>query len=318
MRIAVVCGGPSAEAEVSRVSGQCVADGLARRGHDIALMELSPRLAEDFAKFAPDTVAPMLHGVPGEDGSVQAFLDVLGLSYVGSGHAACATAIHKSLTKLVARRSNLPVAEDFSVRRGDDLAAISKESIARFGASIVVKPDTQGSALGVRLLHEMTPARLHAELEDTIDAHEQLLIEPFVRGAELTVGVLDEHGVGPRAFPVIEIRTPENAWYDYEHRYAAGLSTHLVPAPIPEADAARMQAAAVTLHEALGCKDLSRTDFIRAASGEMVLLEINNLPGMTPTSLYPDGARAIGIDFDELVERLAISAMARGPSIHWP
>ena len=318
MRIAVVCGGPSPEAEVPRVSGRCVADGLARCGHDIARVELSFRLAADLAECAPDAVVPMLHGVPGEDGSVQAFLDVLGLPYVGSGHAASATAIHKSLTKLVARRANLPVADDFIVRRGDDLAAISEASIARFGASVVVKPDTQGSALGVSLLHEITAARLHAELESAVDGHEQLLIEPFVQGAELTVGVLDEHGDEPRAFPVIEIRTPERAWYDYEHRYAAGLSTHLVPAPIPESDAAIMQAAAITLHAALGCKDLSRTDFIRSSSGEIVLLELNNLPGMTPTSLYPDGAQAIGIDFDALVERLVLSAVARGPAINWP
>jgi len=317
MRIAVVCGGPSPEAEVSRVSGRCVADGLARRGHDIALFELSPHLTDDLAEFAPETVVPMLHGAPGEDGSVQAFLDMLGYAYVGSGQAASATAIHKSLTKLVARRANLPVADDFTVRRGDDLKAISEISIARFGTSLAIKPDAQGSALGVRLLHEMTSASLRAELESAISEHEQLLIEPFVRGAELTVGVLDEHGSAPVAFPVIEIRTPESTWYDYEHRYAEGLSTHLVPAPISEADATLMQDAALTLHAQLGCKELSRTDFIRSTDGEIILLELNNLPGMTPTSLYPDGARAIGIDFDELVERLVMSAKARGPAINW-
>ncbi|MCY4200111.1 MAG: D-alanine--D-alanine ligase [Gammaproteobacteria bacterium] len=317
MRVAIVCGGPSPEAEVSRVSGQCFADGLHRRGHHVTRLELSPRLADDLAACAPEVVVPMLHGVPGEDGSVQAFLDVLGYAYVGSGHAASATAIRKSLTKLVARRARLPVADDFIVRRGDDTAAMSRDSIAHLGTSLVVKPDTQGSALGVRLLHDMTSASLHAELDSAMSAYDQLLIEPFMDGAELTVGVLDEYGAEPVAFPVIEIRTPESAWYDYEHRYAAGLSTHLVPAPIPEGDAKRMQDAAVALHTAIGCTDLSRTDFIRSPSGEVVLLELNNLPGMTPTSLYPDGASAIGIGFDELVERLATSAKARGPAIKW-
>ena len=317
MQVAVICGGPSPEAEVSRVSARCFAQGLQARGHETRILELSPGIAGELAEFAPHTVVPMLHGVPGEDGSVQALLDILGYAYVGSGQAASATAIKKSLTKLVARRAGLPVTEDLMVARGDDLKRASEESLARFGRALAVKPDSQGSALGVRLLHDTTQAHLHAELVDAARDHEHLLIEPLVAGAELTVGVLDLHGDSAVAFPVIEIRTPESTWYDYKHRYGAGLSEHLVPAPIPEADAKRLQDAALELHKLLGCKDFSRSDFIRAPDGEIILLELNNLPGMTPTSLYPDGARAIGIDFDELVERLVVSASARGPAITW-
>ena len=317
MRVAVISGGPSPEAGVSRVSGRCVAEALERRGHEVIVLELLPSIAEAVAEFAPETVIPMLHGIPGEDGSVQAFLDILGYSYVGSGHAASSTAMHKSLTKAVARRAGLPVTDDVLLTCVDDLTIAGDEILTRLGRNVVLKPDTQGSALGVRLLRNVTAETLHAELIASLAEHEQLLIEPLVNGAELTVGVLDVHGGSPMAFPVIEIRTPENAWYDYEHRYDANLSEHLVPAPIPQADATRLREAALELHRLLGCRDLSRIDFIRSPSGEVVLLELNNLPGMTPTSLYPDGARAISIEFDDLVERLVVSAKARGASIQW-
>ena len=317
MRVAVICGGPSPEAEVSRVSGRCFAEGLAARGHETRLIELSPQMTEQLAEFAPHTVAPMLHGVPGEDGSVQAFLDILGYAYVGSGHGASASAIRKSLTKLIARRAGLPVADDLMITRGDDLTTACEASLALLGDALVIKPDCQGSALGVRLLREVTAERLHSELVIAMQDHECLLIEPLVAGAELTVGVLDLHGESPVAFPVIEIRTPESTWYDYDHRYAQGLSEHLLPAPIPEEDARRLQDAALELHRLLGCRDLSRTDFIRAPDGQVVLLELNNIPGMTPTSLYPDGAKAIGMTFDDLADRLVKSARARGPEINW-
>ena len=316
-RVAVVCGGPSPEAEVSRVSGRCVGEALEERGHLAQLIELTPRLPNDLAKFAPDTVAPILHGAPGEDGTVQALLDILGYSYIGSGQAASATAIHKSLTKAIARRAGLPVAEDLLVTRGDDLQATSQNVLHSLGGSLAIKPDDQGSALGVRLLREVGADQLREQLREALSTHERVLVEPFLQGAELTVGVLDLYGEAATAFPVIEIRTPQNTWYDFHHRYAPGASEHLMPAPIPEGAARELQAHAIELHRLLGCKDLSRTDFIRAPSGETIMLELNSVPGMTPTSLYPDGARAIGIEFDDLLERLVVSAVARGPAINW-
>lgn len=317
LRVAVVCGGPSPEAEVSRVSGGCVCDALKERGHLVELIELTPRLPHDLAEFSPDAVAPLLHGAPGEDGSVQASLDILGYPYIGSGHAASATAIHKSLTKAIARSAGLPVARDVVVTRGDNLRAVSHEAWRSLGPSLVIKPDDQGSALGVEFLRDAGAEALRDRLDQALSLHQRVLVEPFVEGAELTVGVLDLHGEDPVAFPVIEIRTPENTWYDFHHRYTPGESEHLMPAPISEQAASELRGHALALHRLLGCQDVSRTDFIRTASGEIVLLELNNLPGMTPTSLYPDGARAIGIEFDDLVERLLLSAIARGPAINW-
>jgi D-alanine-D-alanine ligase len=140
-----------------------------------------------------------------------------------------------------------------------------------------------------------------------------VLVEPFVLGMEVTVGVLDLHGTAARAFETIEVRTPQGTWYDYEHRYTAGQSEHVIPARVSAACRERLQRIALAAHSALGCVDLSRADFIVTDAEEIVLLEVNTLPGMTPTSLYPDGARALGLEFVQLVDALVDSALARGP-----
>ncbi len=139
-----------------------------------------------------------------------------------------------------------------------------------------------------------------------------VLVEPFVLGTEVTVGVLDLHGKSAHVFPTIEVRTPSGTWYDYTHRYTAGESEHVIPAGVDEKTRHRLQDIALAAHEALGCVDLSRADFIVTDAQEIVLLEVNTLPGMTPTSLYPDGARAIGLTFEVLVDSLVRSALERG------
>ncbi len=342
LRVAVILGGPSPEAEVSRISGQCVGAALESAGYRVELIELSQYLTQDLASFAPDVVAPILHGTPGEDGSVQALLDLLGYAYLGSSQAASTIAMHKSLTKSVARRAGLSLARDILVVRregatdshllspattqadtlpvtGDkDVRDASMAILTALGTSLALKPDDQGSALGVRLLRETDEQQLQASLQEALNLHERVLIEPLIQGAELTVGVLDVHGEAAVAFPVTEIRTPENTWYDFHHRYTHGKSEHLTPAPIPASVAAALQAQAVELHQQLGCRDLSRVDFMCTPEGELFLLELNSIPGMTPTSLYPDGARAIGIEFEALMHRLIVSAHSRGPTIDWP
>jgi D-alanine-D-alanine ligase len=129
----------------------------------------------------------------------------------------------------------------------------------------------------------------------------------------VTVGVLDLHGLTPKAFPAIEITTPEGSWYDYEHRYTPGASEHVIPARVGTGILERLERIALAAHEVLECRDLSRADFIVTDTDDIRLLEVNTIPGMTPTSLYPDGARASGVDFEELVDRLVRSALARGP-----
>ncbi len=307
--IAVLMGGPSAEAEVSRRSAAEVASALQQSGFKAELVELDATVTAALMALSPDVVFPALHGPPGEDGTVQGYLEILGLPYVGSGVHGSAAAMDKALAKAVFRRVGLPVAEDLVFPSGADPAAAAESVLAKLGDRVVIKPLAQGSAIGVTPI--ANGGDLRAPLEAALALGDGVLVEPYVLGREITVGVLDLDGEKARAFPVIEIRTAADEWYDYENRYAVGGSEHVIPAPMPDSLTASLQRIALEAHEALGLRDLSRADFIVTDSDEIVLLEVNSLPGMTPTSLYPDGARAIGINFPELVAELVRSAAAR-------
>lgn len=309
LTIAVLMGGNSAEAEVSRASASQVADALKQHGHQANLLELDTASAAELARLAPDVVFPALHGPPGEDGTVQGFLEILGYPYVGSGVRGSAVAMDKGLAKTVFREHDLPVSEHVLLTVDADPQAAVDEITRRFGERVVVKPLGQGSAIGVTPLAnggDMLPA-----LKDALGYGGGALVEPYILGREITVGVLDLHDAAPQAFPVIEIRTASDEWYDYENRYKAGASEHIIPAPLSAATSDRLQDIALIAHQALGLDDLSRADFIVTEDEEIFLLEVNTLPGMTPTSLFPDGARAVGISFPELMDQLVASAIAR-------
>src|SRR3954463_755811 len=302
-RVAVVCGGPAAEREVSLTSGREVANALRASFDDVTVHEPDLHLAEELLRGQIDVVFPALHGPLGEDGSIQGMFEVAGVPYVGSGVAASACAMDKVIAKRLFRDAGLPLAREVVVDR-TDAAAVRAELPGR----VAVKPATQGSAVGVAFAE--SDDELEAALAAALVFDEKVLVEEFVVGAEITVGILDSPE--PQAFPVIDIRTPGDSWYDFEHRYGVGLSEHVIPAPLPADVYARVQELAVEAHVTLGCRDLSRVDFLVEPAGRIVLLEVNTLPGMTPTSLYPDGAQAAGISFAELVERLVRRALERG------
>lgn len=310
LNVAVLMGGPSAEAAVSRMSAQEVATALTSAGHQASLVDLDEHCAAELMAMRPDVVFPALHGPPGEDGTVQGFLELLGLPCVGSGVHGSAIAMDKSLAKACFKRAGLPVAEEIVVDPDSDLDAAAARVVQTMGQRVVVKPLRQGSALGTTRLAnggDMTSA-LRAALRFGHGA----LIEPYVLGREITVGVLDLHGEAPLATPVIEIRTASDQWYNYENRYTPGQSEHVIPAPLPKPLLANLQDIALRAHRVLGLRDLSRADFLVTDSGGIVLLEVNTLPGMTPTSLFPDGAAAMGLDFPALTDALVRSALARG------
>lgn len=308
LNIAVISGGQSAEAEVSRVSARGVVDALKANYANVHNLELGPDLAARLAALAPDVVFPVLHGPPGEDGTLQGFLEILGLPYVGSNVHASSAAMNKIFAKLVFASRNLPLIEQVVVSRGGGIADAIETIDTALGHYVVVKPSNQGSALGVTLVNNRN--QLHAALQTAFALDRDILVEKRVDGREITVGVIDTD-TGPRAFPVIEIVTPENSWYDYEHRYTKGLSDHVMPAAMSDAQTERLQEIAIKAHQALGCRDLSRADFVVPGDDEEFLLEVNTLPGMTPTSLYPDGARGIGLDFPGLVSFLVERAANR-------
>lgn len=306
--VAVVCGGPSAEAEVSRVSGKCVAEALRASYANVSLMELDEFVDEGFGKQFTDVVFPAFHGPPGEDGTFQGFLEVLGIPYVGCDVPASACAMDKVIAKQLFRMRGLPLADDVVLYREEGAEAGARRVLDALGDDVVIKPSSQGSALGVvfgKDVDDLVPA-----IEEAFEFDERVLVERRIEGKEITVAVLQR--VGTEALPVIEITTPAGSWYDYEHRYTPGLSDHIMPAPLPEAQYRRTQEVGVLAFEALGCRDLSRVDFVVPDEGEPIVLEVNTMPGMTPTSLYPDAAREAGISFEELVALLIERAVARG------
>ncbi len=289
--VAVLMGGWSAEREVSLRSGKACADALSRVGYRVTAIDAGRDIATVLAETKPDVALNVLHGRPGEDGTLQGVLEILGIPYSHSGVLASAVAMHKVYAKALFRAANIPVADDLVASRFD--AAKRHLMVPPY----VVKPIAEGSSVGVFIVtrdHPHPPQELY---RDDWAFGEQVLIERYIAGRELTCAVL-----GDRALDVIEIE-PATRFYDYEAKYASGGSRHVLPAQIlPNVyqDVRRLTLAA---HSALGCRGVSRADFRYddRGTGKLVCLEINTQPGMTETSLVPELAAHAGITFDELV-----------------
>jgi D-alanine-D-alanine ligase len=331
LSVAVVQGGASMEAEVSRASARGVADALANAGHGAVRLELDARLAESLRTGGYDVVFPVAHGAVGEDGALQGLLEVLDLPYVGSGVLASALAMDKSVARRHLAAEGLPVARGIEARRPrgmDDarLAALALEAVVRahaeVGPRLVVKPSSQGSALGVARFDEGAPVEeVSAAVLAAWKLDDVALLEHFARGREITCGVLDVGEGGLGALPPTEIASPRDAFYTYEARYAPGRSVHTCPADIGDALTRVVQSMALAAHRALGCRDLSRLDLILGdgTNPKMVtLLEVNTMPGFTPTSLYPEAAAQAGLPLGQLCDALVRTAHARGPSRRHP
>lgn len=309
LKVCVVSGGASAEAGVSRRSGAEVALALESSFSKVPQFELDSSLHQRLAEFQPDVVFPVLHGPPGEDGTLQGFLEMLGLAYVGSGVCASACAMNKHIAKQIFIAAGLPVVRDALLQRGStDVHRAAHSLYEQFPAGLVVKPVDQGSAIGVSFARE--PQEIEAALLHCFEVSTAALVEERIRGKEITAGVLELDTM--LALPVIEIRAI-GGWYDFEHRYAVGGSEHVIPAPLDADVYSAVQDIAMRAHSALRCRDLSRADFLVTDDGMVKLLEVNTIPGMTPTSLYPDAARAAGISFEELVRGLVRKAYSRRP-----
>jgi D-alanine-D-alanine ligase len=323
MRVAVIQGGPSAEAEVSRRSAAGVAAALGRAGHGVERLELGPSLARALGDGGFDAAFPATHGALGEDGALQGMLEILGVPYVGSGVLASATAMHKPSAKRAFGQAGLPLAADATVLHGEPLGEAARRVRGRLGRGVVVKPASQGSAIGVALVAEDEPdASLERALADALRYDDVVLCERFVRGREVTCGVLEAPALGGlRAFPPTEIFSKAASWYDFASRYAQGGSAHRCPADLGAELSARVQQIACAAHRAIGCRDLSRVDFVVGDGDDpsaVTLLEVNTLPGMTATSLFPEAAAAAGIAFDVLCDALVRGAQERARSVARP
>jgi len=305
LRIAVLSGGDSAEAEISRKSAASVVKALKTNFREVMELEADYDLWRKLVlgRQDVDVVFPVLHGGVGENGSVQGFLECLGIPYCGSAVSASAIAMDKILAKNQFRAAGLPVLDDIVCSVGDDYAAIAVRTTTAF-ARCVVKPATQGSALGISFCD--TPQKVINGLLQALGLSDRALIERRFEGREITVAVLADPV--PRALPPVEVILPDGCTFDFYHRYTAGAAKHVCPASLDEGTQRRVEAIALGAHRALGCRHYSRTDMLLASNGEVALLELNTIPGMTATSLYPDAARAAGISFEELVKRLVTLA----------
>lgn len=297
-RVAVLMGGLSAEREVSLVSGAKCAEALRAKGYETIEIDVGHDIHDRLKEADPDIVFNALHGEYGEDGRIQGLLDYFGKPYTHSGVAASALAMDKERTKAVLRLAGIKAPQGVIASRFDAARQHLLEP------PYVAKPNDRGSSVGVLIVREganRPPAELAA---GSWPYGDEVLIETYVPGRELTVTVL-----GDRALTVTEI-IPKTAFYDYEAKYAAGGSTHDCPANIPDAVAREAMEAALTAHRVLGCKGLTRSDFRwdEAGDGGLWLLEINTQPGMTPTSLAPEQAAWCGIDFPDLVAWMAEDA----------
>jgi len=301
--ITVLMGGPSSERDISLVSGKAVADALERRGHRVTRADISPRDAGALDRKGIDLVFPVLHGWFGEDGQVQALCESRGLTYVGSGPEASRLGMNKDAAKIVFRQAGLCTPDWIVVERAD-AAGRGGRGPACLGLPVVLKPVDGGSSVDVTIARD--EAGRDAALEALLAAHGRALVERFVKGRELTVGIL-----GEQALPVIQI-VPAREFYDKVAKYADGAGTQYVFDHGLSDDLVRwLQRCAVEAHAALGCRDMSRVDFILDDAGSPCVLEVNTIPGFTSHSLLPMAAARVGIGFDELVDRLAAMAMRR-------
>lgn len=310
-RIAVLMGGVSAEREVSLRTGEQVMAALREAGAAAEALDtadlgfIGALRAGDF-----DVAFICLHGRFGEDGTVQGLLEIIGVPYVGSGVLASALAMDKHMSRVVLDGAlagstpiRMPGCEVLHRSQGLDVATPARIS-ARLGDKVVVKPASEGSAIGVTIVHE--PPELAEAIRVAFELDDTVLVEQFIGGVETTTGVLGTRE--PLALPTIEI-VPQHEFYDYESKYLPGMSRHIIPARVSEQALRRCDELALAAHRILGCRGMSRTDMIVAPDGEVYLLEVNTIPGMTPTSLLPDAARSAGIGFPSLCALLVSYAL---------
>lgn len=302
LHIAVLMGGWSAEREVSLMSGNGVADALESLGHRVTRIDMDRDVAAKLAEAKPDVVFNALHGTPGEDGSVQGMLDLMGLRYTHSGMVTSVIAIDKQLTKQALVPHGIPMPGGRMVSREE---LYRQDPLPR---PYVLKPVNEGSSVGVAIVTAESNVGnpISAEARGPWQEFDELLAEPFIRGRELTTAVLGDQALG-----VTELK-PKNGFYDYDAKYTDGLTEHVFPAQIPDDVAEACKRIALDAHRLLGCKGASRADFrwddSQGVEG-LFLLEVNTQPGMTPLSLVPEQARHLGIDYASLVQRIVEEAL---------
>ena len=295
IHVAVLMGGLSSEREISLLSGKACADALEAQGYRVSRVDVGHDVAMQLAELKPDVCFNALHGRYGEDGCIQGVLETMGIPYTHSGVLASALAMHKERAKAVLAAAEVPVAESCVISRSEAAKAHAMPP------PYVIKPVTEGSSVGVFIVREDHPHPPQELTSSEWTLGEEVMVERFIAGRELTCAVMGEEALG-----VIEIRPAKGlAFYDYDAKYAPGGSIHVLPAPLKPNVYQLVQKLSLAAHRALGCRGVSRSDFRYddrpEGTGELICLEVNTQPGMTSTSLVPELAAHNGCSFEELV-----------------
>ncbi len=295
-QIAVLMGGLSAERDVSLRTGRAIGQALQRCGYQIVEIDAGRDLPAQLERAGAEVVFIALHGRFGEDGTVQGLLELCGIPYTGSGVLASSLAMDKVATKKMLCYHGIVTPAFAELRQGDVIA----DNLPDY--PLVVKPAREGSTIGISIANDRRA--LEGGLAEAFRHDDLVLVEQFIAGAEVTVGVLDG-----QPLPVIQV-VPKGGFYDYQSKYTPGETEYLLPAPLPEATYLALQEAAVRVFRAVGCQGAARVDFM-VTDTDFYCLEVNTIPGMTETSLLPKAAQAAGLSFDELVERILEGAALR-------
>ena len=301
-RVLVLMGGYSEERDVSIRSGTAVLKAVQSLGYEAEGMDLKDLPIQNIVDFNPDLVFIALHGKDGEDGTVQGLLEILNIRYTGSGVAASAIGINKILTKKMLSYEGIPTSP-FTILNRNIFTSSPQEladMIEKIGVPMVIKAATQGSSIGVYIVNK--EEEVASALEAAFAYDPNVLVEKFIDGTEVTSTVMGNEYV-TEALPLIEI-TSENAFYDFESKYTPGMCSHIIPARVADEVQAKVAVLSQQVFKSLGCRGVARVDFIIDKNNDPFVLEINTIPGMTEMSLVPDAARARGISFEQLVDRV--------------
>ena len=307
IRVAVVMGGPSTEREVSLRTGAAIAEALRSRGYDVTTIDLDPkRFVDQLRESGANVVFNAIHGLFGEDGAMQGVLDMLGMPYTGSGVLASALAMDKVMTKRLFQASGINTPSCLFLTPKQSRKEQERAILEHFSLPVVVKASCLGSSIGVVIVKEV--GQLTAALDECFNLAQEVLVEEFIDGREITAAVLGGNGEA-EALPLIEI-APHSGCYDYHSKYTAGATEYLVPAPISEGAAENVAELARKAYLMAGCSGVARVDFmLRRSDDTAFALEINTVPGMTATSLVPKAAASAGMDFPTLCEKLLLAVV---------
>ena len=301
MKIVILAGGDSSEREISLRSGKEVFNALKKKGHELFLLDpVEENFCEKILKIKPDCVFIALHGGKGEGGIIQGFLETLNIPYTGSDTLSSAICLNKLVSKKILKFHKIPTPDFIVVDK-----SFSPEKIP-FKYPVVVKPASQGSTIGIKIVEK--ESELYKAIKEAFNYDNEVFIEKYIDGKEVTVSIIGNEN--PKVMPIIEIITP-TGFYDYKAKYTPGGSIHKIPPDLPENVIKKVEDVAIKAYKAVKCSGFARIEIIVSKKGTPYILDINTIPGLTKTSLFPDSAKAAGIPFEELCEKIINLALEK-------